>query len=150
MAEMHQLDWLVGCQFRSLVRREFDWVFEFNNDTYMVVGCLWRLTEDGRIRTTGSDDGHVFGLQLPADAAGQINSRLRDSVISTVDLQEGVLDLTVHFGTKYSVQLLPDSSGYEAWQVCHPGEQVIATGGGELVTVKNGTSSIGSIIHGNT
>lgn len=129
MPEMHQLDWLIGYRFRSFMRREFDWVIAFNDDACIVVGCLWRLTDDGRIRITSSDDGHTFGSHTPIDAAGEINSRLRDSVVSSVVLQEGALDLDVHFGTKCSVQMLPDSSGYEAWQVCRPGHQFIAIGG---------------------
>jgi hypothetical protein len=31
------------------------------------------------------------------------------------------------------IEIIPDSSGYEAWQLCHKSAQFIAVGGGELV-----------------
>src|SRR4051812_31392068 len=98
---MDQLDWLTGYQFRSLTHREFDWVFEFSGNTCIVVACLWRLTEDGRVRITSCDDCQKFGLPNPVDAASDVNSRLSDAVVSSVVLREGVLDIDVQFGTKY-------------------------------------------------
>jgi hypothetical protein len=55
---MNELVWLVGHRFQSLTRREFDWVLVFDPETSLVVACLWRLVEDGRIRMTSEDDGH--------------------------------------------------------------------------------------------
>jgi len=73
---MNELAWLVGYSFQSLTRREFDWVLVFDRNVQLVIACLWRLVEEGRIRVTSADDRHQFGLSAPVDAAAQVNRRL--------------------------------------------------------------------------
>lgn len=135
---MHDLDWLVGFHFRLLERRDYDWAFCFDNDASLVVHCLWRILEGGRIRFTSNDDGQKFGLPAPVDLEGEINSRLANTTIDDVQLITGVLDLTIHFGKHYSVQVVPDSSGYESWDLCHKDHRFIATGGGNLAIFDDG------------
>jgi len=53
---MDTLDWLVKRRLRSVLRREHEWVFEFDGPATLAVECLWRLLEDGRIRLTSEDD----------------------------------------------------------------------------------------------
>ena len=54
---MDTLDWLVKRRLRSVLRREYDWVFVFDGPATLTAGCLWRLLEDGRIRLTSEDAG---------------------------------------------------------------------------------------------
>ena len=49
-------------------------------------------------------------------------------------LREGTLDLELHFNTGHIFQVIPDSSGYEAWNVSSGSTQFIAVGGGGLTT----------------
>jgi len=129
---MNELAWLVGHRFQSIARREYDWVVAFDKNASLVVACLWRLVESGRIRFTSEDDGHQFGLPAPVDAAAEINGRLGGAAVDAVELRQGLLDLEVRFSTGHSLQIIPDSAGYEAWIVCSGSRQFIAVGGGEL------------------
>jgi Family of unknown function (DUF6188) len=132
---MKELAWLVGHRFQSLVRREYDWVVAFDRDASLVVLCLWRLVESGRIRFTSEDDRQQFGLPAPVDAASEVNKRLAGASVEAVELRQGLLDLELRFSTGRSLQIIPDSSGYEAWNVCSGTRQFIAVGGGELAIV---------------
>ena len=130
---MNELAWLVGRRFIALTRREYDWVFAFDEDVSMTVACLWRLIESGRIRVTSEDDGHPFDLPTPVDSAAEVNSRLAGAAAERVDLRQGTLDVEFQFGTGDVLQILSSSAGYEAWNLCVGNRQFIAVGGGELV-----------------
>src|ERR1051326_782671 len=112
---MNQLSWLIGHRFESLTRREYDWVVVFDKDASLVIACLWRLIECGRVRFTSEDDGQQFGLPAPVNAAAEINGRLSRATVEAVELRQGLLDLELRFSTGHSLQILPNSSGYEAW-----------------------------------
>jgi hypothetical protein len=134
---MSELAWLVGHSFHSLARREFDWVLVFDKNVSLVIACLWRLVEDGRIRFTGQDDGHQFGLPAPVDTAAEVNRRLVRASVEAVELRKGILDLELRFNTGHILQVIPDSSGYEAWNLSNGSSQFIAVGGGELAVVSS-------------
>ncbi len=129
---MNQLGWLVGRQFHALSRREYDWVAVFDRDARIVIECLWRLVRSERIQVTSEDDGQQFGLSAPLDAAAEVNARIAEAVVKAVDVRQGMLDLTVHFTTGHSLQIIPNSSGYEAWNASNGNQRFIAGGGGEL------------------
>lgn len=132
---MNELAWLVGHHFQSFARREYDWVMTFDNDASLVVACLWRLVESGRIRITSADEGQQFGFPAPLDAAAEVNGRLAGAAVESVELRQGLLDLELRFSTGHSIQVIPDSSGYEAWNISSRSGQFIAIGGGELAIV---------------
>jgi len=129
---LDQLDWLLQHRFASARRREHDWVFGFDGQANLVVECLWRLIEGNRIRLTSLDDGQQFGLPVPADATETITSRLVGAAIVSLTLREGTLDLHLTFDTGHTLEIIPDSSGYEAWNLSGPDQQYIAVGGGDL------------------
>jgi hypothetical protein len=127
------LYWLIGLRFKSLEHREFDWVFTFGDGIAIVAGCLWRLVDNDRIRLASEDHAHIFGLKESIDGPPFVNSKLTDATVSAIELREGTLDFRIHFNSGFIIELLPDSSGYEAWQVLRKDQQFIAMGGGELV-----------------
>lgn len=129
---MNELAWLTGHRFQSLTRREYDWVVAFDKGASIVVACLWRLVESGRVRFTSEDDGHQFGLPAPVDAAAEVNRRLAAAAVVEAELRRGLLDLELRFSTGHALQIIPNSSGYEAWNVSSGNSQFIAVGGGEL------------------
>lgn len=135
---MDELAWFVGCHFQSLVRREHDWVFAFDNETSIAVECLWRLVECGRIRFTSEDDGQLFGHSSPVNVATEVNDRLARAVVQGVRLSQGLLDLDLRFSTGHHLQIVPNSSGFEAWTVSKGSSQFIAVGGGDLVIFGDG------------
>jgi hypothetical protein len=129
---MNELAWLVGHSVQSLTRRECDWVLAFDKGVHLIISCLWRLVEAGRIRVTSEDDGHQFGLPAPVDAATEVNSRLAKASVAAVELREGTLDLELRFESGHNFQIIPGSSGYEAWDLSNGSSRFIARGGGEL------------------
>ncbi len=129
---MESLAWLAQHHLKSVLHREHDWVFAFDGEASLVVSCLWRLIEKGRIRFTSEDDGQQFGLRTPVDAAAELNGRIANATVEAVVLREHTLDLELRFGTGHVVQVIPDSSGYEAWIARDRDKQFIAVGGGEL------------------
>ncbi len=129
---MDQLDWLLQHRFASVNRREQDWVFDFDGQANLVVECLWRLIEGNRIRLTNLDDGQQFGLPAPVDATETIVSCLEQATIVSLNLREGTLDLHLTFDTGHRLEIIPDSSGYEAWNLSSSDQQYIAVGGGNL------------------
>ncbi len=138
---MSELEWFVGHRFQLLTRREYDWVLDFDKDLSLVVACLWRLIETGRIRVTSQDEGQRFGLPAPVDAAAEVNRRLLDASVKVAKLRPGILDLELQFSTGHVLQIIPDSSGYEAWNLSSGNKQFIAVGGGELVVFDGDPSS---------
>jgi hypothetical protein len=74
-------------------------------------------------------------LPAPVDAAGRVNSRLTDAAREQFELSIDTLDLKLRFEGGVELQVLPDSCGYEAWELGHAEERFIACGGGKL----NGT-----------
>ena len=147
---MDDLNWLAAHRFQEALRDDYSWTFVFDGEVRVNVGCLWRLLEEGSICTTSQDDGHKFGRLAAVDAALEVNQRLAASTssrqagstssplggvaVTSVVLRDGTLDLAFHFATGHVLQLIPESSGYEAWSVDSPTGQFVAAGGGNLAT----------------
>jgi hypothetical protein len=121
--------WLAQRRFVSAVRRESDWVFSLDPEAEVVVECLWRLLEEGRIRITSRDDGEQFGLPQPIDAAAQLARCLAGAEVEGVRLEAGTLDLELRFSTGHVLQILPTSAGYEAWSATAEGNEYTAAVG---------------------
>lgn len=133
---MHSLDCLLQQRFVGLVQRENDWVFDFDGQYQLVVECLWRLIEDNRIRLTSLDHGQQFGLPAPVDAVQVIESRLMNVMVVDVNLHDGTLDLRISFENGQILEVIPDSSGYEAWNFVGAHQQIVAVGDGDLAIVQ--------------
>jgi hypothetical protein len=144
---MNSIEWLTKHRFVSITRRDYEWVFAFDAQAQLVVSCLWRLIENGRIRFTSEDHGHKFGLPAPVDAAFEVNQRLKGATIIKVELRDGTLDMSLRFDSGHILEVVPDSSGYEAWQLNNltgKGTQYIAVGGGELAIFGRPTNKASS------
>lgn len=90
---------------------------------------------------TSDDDGQSFGLSVPLDASAEVNGLLVNATIEAVDLRQKLLDIELRFSTGHLLQVIPVSSGYEAWTVSKGNLQYIAVGGGELAVSSNGSSN---------
>jgi len=71
------------------------------------------------------------------DAAAEVYRRIALATVEAVGLREGTLDLELRFNTGHIVQIIPDSAGYEAWNLSNGSSQFIAVGGGELATISS-------------
>jgi hypothetical protein len=133
---MNTLDWLEGHRFQKLERLEYDWVLQFDGRAVLVISCLWRFLEESRVRRTSEDHDQWFGLSKPVDAAADVNRLVQGAAVQAVQLNGDTLDLNLIFDDGHVLQLLPDSSGYEAWVASNDHTQYIATGGGRLDTCR--------------
>jgi hypothetical protein len=136
---MDNLEWLVEHRFREVIRYESTWDFVFDDEAVINTGCLWRFVKSGRIRLTSEDDGHRFGLPGPVNAVLTLNQALAGAKVVSVTLTDGTLDLEIRLTTGHALQIIPDSSGYEAWQASKPGWSCFAQGGGNLVIFDDGS-----------
>jgi len=132
---MNDLDWMIGLSLQSVMKREGDWVVQFDSGVSLALGCLWRLVEAEKILVTSADHGEMFGLQVAVDAASIVNQHLVGASIISVELHKGTLDLILGFSEARFLQVLADSSGYESWNLYKDELQYTAVGGGKLTFV---------------
>lgn len=119
---------VVGRPMRIL-RREFDWVFEFGNGLALTVGTLWRFRDAGVIRLTSDDDGHQFALPAPLDVEKEVNRRLnRATIISIVD-SDVMPDFLIRLSEGLAIDVIAQSSGYESWETSFDGVTVVGRAG---------------------
>jgi hypothetical protein len=134
---MHEFNWLRNLRFRDVQRLEHSWAFRFEGQTTLTAECLWRLLDNDQIIVTDRDDGHQFGRKHSVDVCRKVNGRLLNHVVEDVHLRPNVLDVTIRFSGGHTLELLPDSCGYEAWMVCRGGKTFVATAGGRIVVVED-------------
>lgn len=111
------------------------WRFYFGSSDHIAVECLWRIVRDSRIVLTNQDHGHLFGLPTRVDAAKNAMDVFSGACVTNAQLREATADILLTFGTALCLEIIPDSSGYESWQIYAPlGRCYIAQGGGQLCT----------------
>lgn len=96
------------------------------------VESLWRLLSGGRLKLTSRDDGQQFGLPAPVQAIPALAAAIVGRRVAFVRVTEGTADLTISLGD-ITLEVIAESSGYEAWQVEGPqGTIAVGMGGGEV------------------
>jgi hypothetical protein len=132
--------WIVGRHVSEVIfTAPESWWFTFAESGGIAVQCPWRLIENGHIAVSGDDHGQWFGLPEPVDAAARAKSALVGRVVCRIDIREGTADILLDFDGGHRLEIIPISSGYESWQVVAPsGDQFIAQGGGNIVTISVG------------
>jgi hypothetical protein len=128
--------WMVGRRISEVSLLEpCAWRFCFGTSEYIAVFCLWRIIRDGRVIRTCQDHGHPFGLPAAVDAVQEASSLLSRTAVSAVQLREATADILVDFSADLRLEIIPDSSGYESWQVYAPhGRRFVVQGGGQICT----------------
>lgn len=115
------------------------WSFSFSSGVYLSVECLWRLVSPDHIAVTSEDHGHKFGFPSAVNAAKGVSRLLHTATVTTYILREPTLDLMFAFSNGYVLDVLPSSSGYEAWHIVSPEKRhFVAQGDGELSTYSVG------------
>jgi hypothetical protein len=108
-------------------------MFELGDTVALMAECPWRILTS-RIVLTDSDDGQQFGLPAPLDGEKESLRLLSGNRIQDVSIRSVTGDLVIVFESGTTLELLNDSSGYEAWQLFGGATQIIAQGGGNVVT----------------
>ena len=135
----------IGKKCSDIIRHEHSWVFQFGDAGAVTVECPWRIIADNRIALTDSDDRQKFGLPAPVDALAMSRTLLSNRLVSEVTIAEVSGDLRVLFEDQTLLELINNSSGYEAWQAAmHDSIQnilIIAQGGGQISIFQQSTKS---------
>ena len=99
---------------------------------------MWRLLDSAHIEVTSEDHGQQFGLPAPLDCLARLRERIVGASVTSVHLRKGTLDLSIGFETGYTLEVIPTSAGYEAWQIGGRNMLAIAVGGGRLHVFRDG------------
>ena len=112
------LSWVIGRSITEVSLREHErWVFNFGENGNIAVECLWRIIERGRIMLCSKDHGQKFGLPSHIDAAAKAAELLAGRIVKAFRVREVTTDITIEFSGEGLLEIIPDSSGYESWQV---------------------------------
>jgi hypothetical protein len=120
----------------EVVSVDFDdqsWFFRFSENEWLRAGCLWRLLRNGRISLTSNDHGQLFGLTQPIDAVLLAAASFAGKEVTAMGWDDETADFGISLDDDLILQLLPDSSGYEAWELHFEGKHYIAAGGGSVI-----------------
>jgi hypothetical protein len=126
-------DQLLGRTVEAVERWEaLPCVVKLSGGYRLQIEGLWRLLADGSLARTGEDDGQSFGHKSPVDAISDLSVGLIGCALHSVEVVPGTADLILSFG-HHVLQVVSNSSGYEAWQVEGPqGTVAVGQGGGKV------------------
>lgn len=108
---------LIGTRLESVERLDYDWSLRFEAGPSLMFQSFWRLVSEAAIEVTSGDDGQLFGLKAPVNAAELLKAKIGEQHISDVRIDEATSDLTIHFGQGLRLEVISTSSGYEAWSL---------------------------------
>jgi hypothetical protein len=127
------VSWMVGRSIEVSLVEPAQWIFSLGDSSRLSVECPWRLLRNGKIRVSSEDHNQKYGLPAPLDAATEANKLLRDAHIIAASVRHGTSDLIVNCEGEIVLEVMPFSSGYEAWELSTPqGRHLLAGGGGQL------------------
>ena len=126
-------DQLLGRTVEAVERWEaLPCVVKLSGGYRLQIEGLWRLLADGSLARTGEDDGQSFGHKSPVDGISDLSVGLIGCALHSVEVVPGTADLILSFG-HHVLQVVSNSSGYEAWQVEGPqGTVAVGQGGGKV------------------
>lgn len=131
---MENLDWMVGRRIDVSFAEPTSWYFTFSDAGIITAECPWRLLKGGRIVLSSDDHQQRFGLPANIDAAAKATEYLSANEVRRAEVRTGTLDILLDFSGDFRLEIIPISSGFEAWKIADPlGQEVVAQGGGNLV-----------------
>jgi hypothetical protein len=122
---------LLSRRLDDVVKHDFTWEFVFSDRVRLQAACLWRLVVSGRLVLTSEDHGHKFGLPAPVDCVVGLQREIVGATVEDVKVRPGTIDITVGFGAGKTLEVIPTSAGYEAWQVNAPDVLMVGNPGHE-------------------
>jgi hypothetical protein len=83
-----------------------------------VIGCdsLVRYVGNDGLFFSNKDHGHQFGLPAPFDCESEINRRIENQTIVSVDVSPNTGDLTLQLENGH-IEIICTSVAYENWQL---------------------------------
>jgi hypothetical protein len=126
----------IGRECSQIERRDYDWVFSFEDAGKVTCECPWRIICDNRIALTNIDHGQLFGLKVPIDGAKKAKELLDGKNVVSIKVAPTSSDLAISFEGETTLEIFNYSSGYEGWNAGSQGFYVVAMGGGKLAIWK--------------
>ena len=128
---------LVGLRVESVEQWEgCPCVVRFAGGYRLHIESLWRLLSSGNLTLTSEDDGQIFGRSKPVNAIDELSATLLGQTLESLQVTQGTADLALHF-QNHVLQVISNSSGFEAWQLdASTGVVAIGQGGGSIVVVE--------------
>jgi hypothetical protein len=128
----YSLDWLCEDAIDSVEASPFRFTFRFRSGGTLKVSCPWRVVAQG-VQISSEDHDQQYGLPAPLDAALEATALLRGHRLASVVVAEHTADIRLTLDNGFELQIIPFSSGYEAWESFSPdGFHIVAQGGGQL------------------
>ena len=127
-----RIEGLIGQRCTRVWNTNGSFIFEFG-EARLVSESLWRILSGGAIRLTSRDDGQEYGRPNPIDAAQEATQELVCRCVVSASAVEWSADMTIVFDADRTLQLITDSTGYEAWDLQAPGMHFVARSGGSIV-----------------
>jgi hypothetical protein len=126
--------WLIGKRLVEGFKKDFTWFFGFTGSGRIWTESSWRFVRSEHIYVTSEDDGQLFGLKEPINAALRVLDATRDAKILECRVALRTSDLQLDFEGNCRLEFLTMSSGYESWRTENASQSVYCTGGGNLAT----------------
>ncbi len=123
---------LIGCRFKSLLRFEERWTFEFDQSAQLTVECPWRLLNSESIIIASSGDNRPPPVAGSSVVASETTALLINRSVVGAKLNRHTLDLELALSCRSVVQLFADSTCFEAWQMVKSQILIVAGSGGNL------------------
>jgi len=120
-------------------------MLRFDGEARLGVETLWRIIVDGRVARTSEDHAQQFGLPSPIDAGEELCNAIGAKPIQASSYDSVTGDLTLEFEAGVRLEIIVTSAGYENWNLIKAdGTQLIAVGGGEIVSYSSGAEQPGT------
>jgi hypothetical protein len=134
VADKSKLDmtWLLGRTISKVEKLDYSWFFVLDDGGSIGTESPWRLVTADGIVVTSEDDGHLFGLAVPLNAAETLTKTVAQRRVGRFELREGTNDLVLHFTNNVVIEFLNLSCGYDGWRTRHGKHEVFCLGGGRL------------------
>lgn len=129
------LNWILGQHLVRVEKKDYTWFFTLENGS-IATESFWRMLTRERMEVSSEDDGQLFGLKQPVNAAEVVISAVLDNNISRYGFSEISSDLIIHFSNDVQLQFLTTSGGYESWRAGHENMMIYCLGGGGLSVFK--------------
>src|SRR4249920_1845028 len=114
------LSWMTGRFVKISFVEPAQWVFDLGESARVNVECPWRLLQKGKIKISSEDHNQKYGLPAPLDAGAEANKLLRDARVIIASVGHGTSDLKINCDGDLALEVIPFSSGYEAWHASSP------------------------------
>ena len=132
---MHPLQTITETTLTLVDVREYDAVFRFANTATLTVECLWRLLDNDRIVATSTDVARQSRNDAAPNQLDEFENLILHKTILGCSLLKQTHDICVTFDGGAKLEIIPNSTGHEAWSYNSTELTVVAMAGGDMTMI---------------